>query len=322
MTAPETEATPSATSLRHPTHAQLAAVYALEGVPGFGPQKFKSLYQAGVSPEEVLADPSRFTLRGKRPDELRVAIAGIPKEKRQETEGRASGQLERAHKAQMHIVLYGDPAYPRNVFESNNPVPVIYARGDLSILNECRAVACVGSREIAPPYDGLHARFAKVAVIEGLTVVSGFAMGADSLGHKAAKDARGRTICVLPNGLDRPFPPENAPLWDELLNYPGALMVSEFPLGRGADSLTLRKRNKLIVAFSLAVLVSQSSASGGAMNAFRFGVEQRKPIATFTPDGTDRTSGNVVIQSDPKAKTAVMADDEAQWRVWLAGLSS
>lgn len=310
------------TELHRPTSPQLAAVYALEGVGGFGPQKFKALHDAGVTPEEVLRLPSRFPMRGKRADQLKAAINTIPKEDRETAERRAARQLERANEEQMHILLYDDPAYPPNVFDSNNPVPVIYARGEVALLSDRRAVACVGSRGIGPPYDGLHIRFCKVAVAERFTVVSGFAMGADSLGHRAAKDAGGRTICVLPNGLDRPFPPENSALWEELLGYPDALMVSEFPLGRGADSLTLRKRNKLIVAFSLGVLVSQSSATGGAMNAFRFAVEQRKPVATFARDGGEATSGNAAIESDEKARKTALGDDEAQWREWLRGLSS
>jgi predicted Rossmann fold nucleotide-binding protein DprA/Smf involved in DNA uptake len=78
----------------------------------------------------------------------------------------------------------------------------------------------------------------------------------------------------MPGGLDRPFPPENRSLWEDFLSYPGAAFVSEFPFGTRASSLTLRKRNKLIVAFARAVLVSQSSADGGAMNAYRFAAER------------------------------------------------
>lgn len=321
QTARDTEAARHG-ACRRPPESQLAAVYTLEAVPGFGPQKFKSLYNAGLPAEDVLSTPSRFPMRGKRADQLRDAIKAIRAEDRANALKRAARQLERADESCMHVLLYDDPLYPRNVLESNNPVPVIYARGDIGLLGERRAVACVGSRGIAPPFDDLHERFAKVAVAAGFTIVSGFAMGADSVGHRAARDAGGRTFCVLPNGLDRPFPPENSALWDDLLAYPGAVMVSEFPLGRGADTLTLRKRNKLIVAFSLGVLVSQSSTAGGAMNAFRFGVEQHKPIVTFTADGTEATSGNAAIEKDPKAKATALGDDEAHWRTWLAGLCS
>jgi DNA protecting protein DprA len=305
-----------------PSPEDLAAILALESVKGFGPQKFKALHEAGVTPAELLRAPSDLPLKGKRAVELRAGIAGLHPEDLADAERRAARQLERAEEYNAHLLVYSDPRYPRNVLHSNNPVPVIYARGNVEVLGERRAVACVGSRGISAPYERLHDRFVRVAVDEGFTVVSGFAMGADSIGHRAARDAGGRTVCVMPNGLDRPFPPENTQLWEELLEYPEAVMISEFPFGRGADSLTLRKRNKLIVACALGVLVSESSTTGGAMNAFRFAMEQRKPTATFESDGSGRSSGNAKIRDETKADTTALRDDEGSWRKWLARLSS
>ena len=43
------------------------------------------------------------------------------------------------------LVTYTDPHYPQNVFASNNPIPVLYVRGDLDLLTEHRVVACVGA---------------------------------------------------------------------------------------------------------------------------------------------------------------------------------
>ena len=62
--------------------------------------------------------------------------------------------------------------------------------------------------------------------------------------------ASGHTICVMPGGLDRPFPPENRNLWDSLLASDAGVFVCEFPFGTRASSLNLRKRNKSIVAFA------------------------------------------------------------------------
>ncbi len=155
--------------------------------------------------------------------------------------------------------------------------------------------------------------------------MSGFAMGADAIGHRTALTALGQTTCVMPCGLDRPFPPEHKSLWEEVLQYPGASVVTEFAFGTAASSLTLRKRNKLIVSFALGVLVSQSSATGGAMNAYRFAVEQRKPVATFSHDEHVDTSGNALIQSAQTTRTttfpAPQASDEA-FEEWLRTLSS
>ena len=155
----------------------------------------------------------------------------------------------------------------------------------------------------------------------GFAIGSGFALGADTIGHRAAYEAGGRTICVLPGGLDRPFPPENRDLWVRLLEYPGAVMLSEFAFGMRTSKLTLRKRNKLIVGCSHAVFVSQSAANGGAMNAYRFAREQKKPVATCEADGRQDTSGNTRIENDLRQGDAVFTTRtlEQKFVDWLRG---
>ena len=136
-----------------------------------------------------------------------------------------------------------------------------------------------------------------------------------------AFETGGHTICILPGGLDRPFPPENGGLWKQLLEYPGAVMVSEFAFGTGASKLTLRRRNKLIVACSRAVFVSQSALNGGAMNAYRFAREQGKPVATCATDGREDTAGNAMIREELRQDDAwfTTGTSEQEFLGWLRG---
>lgn len=302
----------------------LAALYVLDSITGFGPQKFRELHEHGLRPTDVVRDPSRIPTTGKRGDALRSQLGATFEKLLPSCRARAANQIVAAHRLRATILTYGHRAYPRAVLASNNPVPVLYARGSLDVFAESIAVACVGSRNIRPPYADLHAAFARTACGLDFTVVSGFATGADTIGHEAAWKAGGRTVCVMPGGLDRPFPPENKALWQALLAYPGAVFVSEFAFGMAAAALTLRKRNKLIVAFSRGVLVSQSANDGGAMNAYRFALEQRKPVATFDADDTAETSGNRRIAADAKAGATSfpkVSDPETYTR-WLRRLSS
>lgn len=303
----------------------LTALYALDSIKGFGPQKFKELHQAGLTAGDVLDRPELLPTRGKTGTSFRSELEKLGEGSLYEFRARAERQIAKARDMDATILTLADPRYPEIVYASNNPVPMLYVRGSLDGLAERKTVACVGSRGIRPPYSEAHDRFARLACEEGFTVVSGFALGADRIGHVAAWKSGGRTICVMPSGLDVPFPPENRPLWNDLLSYEKATMVSEFAFGTTAKSLTLRKRNKLIVAFARGVLVSQSANKGGAMNAFRFAVEQRKPIATFAPDGSDATSGNEAIsRADDAATTTISVDGElgAEALEWLRTLSS
>lgn len=279
----------------------LAALYALDSVKGFGPLKFKDLFEKGVAPETVLHNPAALPVAGKRGDTFRAALRQIAQGQSDEFRTRARRQLDAADQHDGLIMTYAHPAYPRNVYLSNNPIPILYVRGAIEILQMPTAIAAVGSRGIRPPYSEGQARVAAIAAETGWTVASGFALGADTISHRAAVEHGGGTICVMPGGLDRPFPPENKQLWDDFLSNGSAVFVSEFAFGTRAASLTLRKRNKLIVAVARAVLVGQSAESGGAMNAYRFALEQKKPVATFAPDERADTSGNNLIGREMSA---------------------
>lgn len=318
---------------------ELASLFLLESVRQFGPQKFKDLLEANVSVEEILDDAEQLPIGGKRGASFRKAIAELGDKDRELARSRAIRQIVRAHENEAKILTYRSRDYPRNVLQSNNPVPVLYVRGRIEVASDEKQIACVGSREIRSPYLEAHRNLASAAAKDGFGIVSGFATGADRIGHEAAYESGGPTVLVMPSGLDRPFPPENKELWQELLEYPKAAAVSEFPFGTSAAALTLRKRNKLIVSFGRGVFLSQTSARGGAMNAYRFALEQGKPIATIESDGSPGTSGNLLIsearpkggRTSPKDQTRaselttvlpLKSQNQVVWRQWLQTLSS
>jgi DNA processing protein len=302
-----------------PSLDELADVFVLEAIKGFGPQKFKELREDRIAVSDVLSRPREMQRFGKRGEDFRKQLATLGRKGRLEALSRAKRQLEVAQSADGTILTYDDRRYPRVLYDSNIPVPVLYARGDLNVLNYHKAVACVGSRKIRPPYSELHDAFARHAVSRGYVVVSGFATGADIIGHLAAEAVKGKTVCVMPSGLDRPFPPEHKNIWLRFISKRGAVFVSEFGFGVGASALSLRKRNKMIAGMAGGVLVTQSAEDGGAMNAFRFAVEQKKPVATFRSDSTRETSGNELIAgSAEKVKSTVLEIDDRQgWTTWL-----
>lgn len=303
-----------------PELAELAAVYALESIKGIGPQKFREVTAAGLTAIDVLQAPNELPIAGRRGDAFRQAIDQLTQAGIGEFERRAETQLERARDNAASILLHGDPRYPPALWRSNNPVPALYVHGDLRLLAHTRSVAGVGSRAIKEPYRQLQEDFVTAAAADGWLIVSGFAAGADTVSHRAARDASGVTACVMPCGLDRPFPPENKQLWGEFLDYPGAVLVSEFPFGTRASALTLSKRNKTIIGLSHGALIGQASATGGAMYAFRFAQEQQKPVATFAADGTDETSGNTAITRNGGTTFPLDHSDTQVWRSWLDSL--
>ena len=303
---------------------ELAAWHLLMSVRGLGPKAAAAIHTAGLTSTELIDNPDLYPLQGKRAQAIVKALKTLSHSHRESAYTFAKTQIQRARRLDATIISYGDVDYPPLVWRSNNPIPILWTRGNTSILRSKKMVACVGSRKITSYYSRLQETFVDVALQEGFAITSGFAMGADSVGHRRALSGGGTTICVMPCGVDLVFPPENRTLWHELMDSGQAVFVSEFALGRRAESLTLRKRNKLIVAAAQGVLVGQTSKSGGAMNAFRFGVEQKKPVATFEADGSEGTSGNREIIESAKGKVSTLpaAGVPEDCQRWLRGLYS
>lgn len=306
-----------------PDAARLGALYALERVSGFGPVKFRTLHEAGIEPSAVLARPEILPFKGRTGDKLRRGIEALSATDLAAVRARAEDQMARARAIGASILTHGDLEYPKRVYASNNPVPVLYVRGDPSAWESESAVAVVGSRNTREPYASAARAFAAVAAQQRVLVVSGFAMGADSIGHQGALAPGGKTVCVMPCGLDNVFPPENRVLWQKLLAEKNAVFVTEFSFGQRASSLLLRKRNKLIVAFVQGVVVVQSEVDGGAMNAYRFAREQRKPVAAFVNDGSRDTTGNAAIGNDARTGGFVLSStgEESEYEAWLQKVS-
>ena len=216
---------------------RLGAIFALEHVSGFGPVKFRAMNDSGVEAQAAIENPQILPFGGRIGEKLRRGIDALSEDDLATARSRAADQLKRAVEHSASILVHGDSEYPEQVYASNYPVPVLYVRGNPEIWKSTGSVALVGSRTTRQPYSDCARVFASVAAREGIAIVSGFAIGADSIGHTEAFDKGGRTVCVMPCGLDLVFPPENRELWKQLLSYPLAAFVSEYGFGLRASSL-------------------------------------------------------------------------------------
>ena len=127
-----------------------------------------------------------------------------------------------------------------------------------------KAVAIVGSRfattkGLKTAYD-----FAYYLAANGITIVSGLAYGIDTIAHKAALDANGRTIAVLGSGVDVIYPPENKELAQKIIK--SGAVVSNFPNGTKPIGKNFLERNRLIASLSKAVLVVEGKARSGTLS--------------------------------------------------------
>lgn len=111
----------------------------------------------------------------------------------------------------------------------------------------------------------------------GVTIISGLALGVDGLAHQAALDNGGRTIAVLPCGLDKIYPATHRDLAKKILGSHGAL-VSEYEEGVPPLTHNFPARNRIVSGLSDAVLVIEAAARSGTSITAGFALEQGKTV--------------------------------------------
>jgi DNA processing protein len=223
-------------------------------------------------------------------DEL-IAISGISKQvvkgiREQEDKYHYSfefmeKQVELANKCNGGIITLDNPNYPEFLKKSSMCHPILYYKGKIrNFLNYSKSIGIVGSRKSINQSIKIAGDTATHLAKNHWVVVSGLALGIDSVAHKSALEAGGLTIAVLGCGPDIVYPSDSRNIYEKISEK--GLIISEFPFGSKIDDWKLQKRNKTIVAASLAVFVVQSSEKGGAMNAVKACIEQKKKNIHYT----------------------------------------
>lgn len=151
----------------------------------------------------------------------------------------------------------------------------IYTKGKI-LPQDKVAVAIVGSRNPSSKGKKIAYKFAFQISKAKITIVSGLARGIDSIAHKGALDAHGRTIAVLGSGLNVIYPAENKKLSEKIIK--SGSLVSEFPPNTPPFPKNFLARNRIITALSLAVLVIEGKARSGTLSTAGWAADQGKEV--------------------------------------------
>jgi DNA processing protein len=184
-------------------------------------------------------------------------------------------ELERVERAGVQLLSRDEAGYPAPLAQIPAPPPLIYVKGRLEEVDGW-SVAVVGTR--SPTTYGKEATRRIVGDLAGagVTVVSGLAIGIDTIAHTAALEQGGRTIAVLACGLDMVYPERNSGLAEQVRSS-GAL-ISEFPLGSRPTPQLFPVRNRIISGLSLGTLVVEAGARSGALLTVGFALEQGRDV--------------------------------------------
>lgn len=184
-------------------------------------------------------------------------------------------EMERLDKAGIKVYTFQDDDYPARLREIFDYPPIIYLKGELSLQDEW-CIAVVGTRRAT-----VYGKQVTQEIVENLarnkiTVVSGLARGIDTIAHRAALEAEGRTVAICACGLDSVYPPENAALARSIVEN-GAL-ISEYPLGAKPRADNFPRRNRIMSGMSLGVLVIEADEISGAVITAHMALEQNREV--------------------------------------------
>jgi len=185
------------------------------------------------------------------------------------------------------IVNLHDPLYPEMLREIEDAPVVLYTKGDLQQQDKY-AIAIVGSRKPSPYGTAVVESIAEELASMGFTIVSGMARGIDSISHKGALRAGGRTIAVLGSGLDVPYPSENRGLMDRIAG--SGCVMSEFSPGTPPDKENFPRRNRIISGLSLGILVIEATSDSGSLITAGYALEQGREVFAVPGNITSRAS--------------------------------
>ena len=205
----------------------------------------------------------------------------------------ARSELSRGADAGATLICYGSSEYPKALYDLADPPPLLWARGDISLLNK-PSIGMVGARN-ASSLGGRTARMLASELSEqGHVIVSGLARGIDTSAHIASLEHG--TIAVLAGGVDVIYPSENAHLARDI-SLKG-LLISEQPMGLAPQARHFPRRNRLISGLSIGLIVVEAVAKSGSLITARNALDQGREVLAVPGHPFDaRASGcNMLIR--------------------------
>ncbi len=250
---------------------EFAAWLRLLETPGLGRERIRRLLAVLGSPDAVLgAPPAR--LRELLGPVLAQALRDEPADFASRL---ALAQAWRTGGPDRHTITLGEPAYPALLLQSADPPLLLYVLGRLDLLY-APSLAVVGSRNPSTQGADNARTFGRQFSDEGLTVVSGLALGIDGAAHEGALAGPASTVAVVGTGLDRVYPSRHRPLAQRIAE--AGTLLSEYPPGMPVLPANFPQRNRIIAGLSLGTLVVEAALRSGSLITARMAAEAGRDV--------------------------------------------
>ena len=272
------------------THAQLCAAV-LSELPGMTTARLRRLLNRWDPAAAVEAIQGNDSEIGEVLEGCRDALLDLPRWVHAAKRASLEDCATRYWRAQVAIwvhpaerdtraLLGDDPNWPRLIAErfadDEECPPVLFTRGDLNVFARPR-VAIVGTRDPTNVGKAFATQLGFDLAAHGITVVSGLALGIDTVAHTGALRYVGsKPIGVVGTGLDVVYPRSSRALWERVVGE--GLLVSERPLGSPPIGMAFPARNRIIAQLGQVLVVVESRAKGGSLITVDRALDRGRPV--------------------------------------------
>lgn len=191
-----------------------------------------------------------------------------------------------------------------------HPPHALWVRGNTNLAQlTTSAVGMVGTRAASSYGHHATADLSKGLVRHQHTIVSGGALGIDTVAHTTALDAGGATMVIAACGAGQVYPRRNEPLFTRIASEGGAV-VTEYPPGVTPDRHRFLTRNRLVAALTQGTIVVEAAFRSGALNTLKWvEVFNRQAMAVPGPILGPGSLGTNLAIRDGRASMVLSADD-------------
>lgn len=139
------------------------------------------------------------------------------------------------------------------------------------------SIAVVGTRKPTAYGKEMAYQLSYELAKQGVAIISGLALGIDSIAHKAALDAGGTTVAILPTSLDNIYPHTNRNLAERIVDN-GGVLVTEYPPGATTYKGNFLERNRIVSGLSDGLLIVEAASRSGTLATANFALDQGKSV--------------------------------------------
>jgi DNA processing protein len=174
-------------------------------------------------------------------------------------------EIEKLERLRIQVITWRDSTYPPLLKKIEYAPPVLYMCGTLTEDDRRFTLGIVGTRKMTSDGRQVTERFARELTAGKITIVSGLALGVDTVAHTTPLDSGGRTLAVIASGLNIIYPSANYQLARRIVESGQGALITAFPLGVNPEAGNFPARNHLISGLSLGVLITEAPNKSGAL---------------------------------------------------------